>query len=108
MLSRMRFSTVQRHLLVAVLFAICLVLIFPALSEAHAILLRSDPAKDAVLPVAPDQVRMWFSEGLTPALSTAVVVNGANTRVDIGDAHVSSDDPTEMDVSLKPSLPPAA
>src|SRR5258708_29412557 len=82
-------------------------LLFPGISEAHAILLRSDPAKDAVLPVAPDQVRMWFSEALNPVLSTAVGVNGANTHVEVGGAHVSTDDPTEMDVSLKPSLPPA-
>src|SRR5260221_9965100 len=83
-------------------------LLFPGISEAHAILLRSDPARDAVLPVAPDQVRMWFSEELNSALSTAVVVNGANARVDMGDAHVSLSDPTEMDISLKPNLPPAA
>ena len=36
-----------------------------------------------------------------------MVVNEANTPVDIGDAHVSQDDATEMDVDLKPGLPPA-
>ncbi len=106
-LPHVRCIAVRRRLLVAALFAICLMLLFPGISEAHAILLRSDPAKDAVLPVAPDQVRMWFSEALNPVLSTAVVVNGANTHVEVGGAHVSTDDPTEMDVSLKPSLPPA-
>lgn len=107
MLTHMRFPAVRRRVLLAALLAVCLALLFPGISEAHAILLRSDPAKDAVLPVAPDQVRMWFSEALNPAISTAVVVNGANARVDVGDAHASIDDPTEMDVSLKPNLPPA-
>lgn len=79
----------------------------PGISEAHAILLRSDPAKDAVLSVAPDQVRLWFSESLNPAFSTAAVVNGANRRVDNGDAHISPSDATEMDVTLQPNLPPA-
>src|SRR2546421_11333781 len=97
----------RRRFLVAVLFATCLALVLPGTSEAHAILLRSDHAKDAVLPVAPAQVRMWFSEALNPAFSTAVVVNGANTRVDIGNALVSPSDPTEMDVTLKSNLPPA-
>ncbi len=97
----------QRRLLVAVLLAFCLALIFPGTSEAHAILLRSDPAKDAVLPVAPDQVRMWFSEDLNPSLTTAVVVNGANKRVDLRDASVSSSDPREMDITLQHNLPPA-
>jgi len=106
--SQTRIIAVRRRLLAAALFAVCLVLLFPGISLAHAILLRSDPARDAVLPVAPDQVRMWFSEELNSALSTAVVVNGANARVDMGDAHVSLSDPTEMDISLKPNLPPAA
>src|SRR5712692_1537063 len=107
MLSHVRFTAVRRRLLVAALFAICLMLLFPGISLPHAILLRSDPAKDAVLPVAPRQVRMWFSEALNPALSTAVVVNGAKKSVDIGNALVSPSDSTEMDVTLKPNLPPA-
>src|SRR6266705_4560415 len=107
MMSRLHITAAQRRLLVAVLLALGLAFAFPAASEAHAILLRSDPAKDAVLPVAPSQVRMWFSEALNPAFSTAVVVNGANKRVDIGNALVSPSDPTEMDVTLKPNLPPA-
>ena len=49
---------------------------------------------------------MWFTEALNPAFSTAVVVNAANKRVDKGDAHVSSGDQTEMDVTLQPNLPP--
>src|SRR2546425_10140315 len=91
----------------AVLLALCLALLLPGISEAHAILLRSDPAKDAVLRVAPDQVRMWFSEALNPAFSTAVVVNGANQRVDNRDAHISPDDASEMDITLQANLPPS-
>src|SRR6266702_2596789 len=106
-MSYLRLSIVRRRLLLAVLLAICLALVFPGISEAHAILLRSDPAKDAVLSVPPDQVHMWFSEDLNPALSTAVVVNGTNQRVDQRDATISPNDPREMDVTLKPNLPPA-
>src|SRR5258708_342167 len=105
MVSSGRFRLPWRQVMVAVLLAFGLLLLFPGKSEAHAILLRSDPAQDAVLPVAPNQVRMWFSEQLNSALSTAVVVNQANTHVDIGDARVSPNDPTEIDVDLKPSLP---
>src|SRR3989442_6062081 len=65
--------------LIAVLLALCLLLLFPGVASAHAILLRSDPAKDAVLRVAPSQVRMWFSEDLNPAFSTASVIDAANT-----------------------------
>ena len=97
----------KRFLVLAVPLALCLTLLFPAIASAHAILLRSDPAKDSVLSIAPKQVRMWYSEALNPAFSTAVVVNGENKRVDNRDAHVSSNDQTEMDVTLQPNLPPA-
>src|SRR5437764_9948208 len=103
----MRWIDARRRLLVAAVIAVCLVVVLPWISEAHAILLRSDPAKDAVLRVAPDQVRMWFSEALNPAFSTAVVVNGANQRVDNRDAQVAPGDASEIDVTLQPNLPSA-
>jgi copper transport protein len=65
----------RRLALLAVPFALCLALAFPLVASAHAILLRSDPAKDSVLQQAPSQVRMWFSEDLNPVLTTAVVIN---------------------------------
>src|SRR5438045_6016723 len=98
----------RRNVFIALLFALSLVLILPAIASAHAILLRSDPAKDAVLHVAPQQVRMWFSEDLNPAFSTAVVVNAQNQPVDQKDAHVAAGASKEMDISLKANLPPAA
>jgi len=109
-MSRLFLAVVQRMFFIAAPFAICLMLLFPVVASAHtahAILLRSDPAKDAILSVAPQQVRMWFSEDLNPTLSTAVVVNAENQRVDNRDAHISSNDPAEMDVTLMSNLPPA-
>ena len=50
---------------------------------------------------------MWFTEDLNPAFSTAVVINGNNKRVDNRDAHVSSNNTKEMDLTLPPNLPPA-
>src|SRR5438105_3724752 len=100
MLSYLRLNTLRRNFLIAVTLALFLAWIFPATASAHsahAILLRSDPAKDAILNAPPQQVRMWFSEDLNPAFSTAVVVNANNQRVDKQDAHVSSNDPREMD-----------
>jgi copper transport protein len=94
-------------LLIALLCALSLAFIFPSIASAHAILLRSDPVKDAQLNAAPQQVRMWFSEDLNPAFSTAAVVNAQNQQVDLKNAHVSPNDTKEMDVSLKPNLPPS-
>src|SRR2546422_4650683 len=82
--SRSRFVTLKRVLpvVLALSLALYLALLFPGLASAHAILLRSDPAKDAVLALPPHEVRMWFSEDLNPAFTTAVIVNGARQRVD--------------------------
>lgn len=97
-----------RLLLLALPLALSMILLFPGVSQAHAILLKSDPARDAVLQTAPNQVRMWFSEDLNPITSTAAVVNSANQRIDQNKATVSSSDTREMDVTLRSSLPPGA
>src|SRR5947209_9509635 len=107
MTSRLRSTRLRRILLRALPLALCLTFLLPGIASAHAILLRSDPAKDALLDAPPSQVRMWFSEDLNPAFSTAVVVNANNKRVDKQDAHVSASDPREMDVTLTPDLPPS-
>src|SRR6266702_4157866 len=104
-LSRLR--SLRRNLLIALLCALSLAFIFPSIASAHAILLRSDPQKDAKLNAAPQQVRTWFSEDLNPAFSTAVVVNAQDRQVVLKDAHVSPNDTKEMDVSLQQDLPPS-
>jgi copper transport protein len=101
--------TIHRFFLVtlALPLALILTLIFPAIASAHAILLRSDPAQDSVLSIPPQQVRMWFSEDLNPTFTTADVINGARERVDNHDARISPNDTKEMDLTLRPNLPPA-
>src|SRR5579859_8008218 len=86
-----------RRLLIAALLAVLLALLLPGTSEAHAILLRSNPAPNTVLSTAPVQVQMWFTEAINPVASTAAVVNSANQRVDRRDAFVTHTDTTEMD-----------
>src|SRR5260370_1895419 len=106
---RLRFlnKRISRLLLLAVPLAILGTLFFPAIASAHAILLRSDPPKDAVLTTAPGAVRMWFTEELNPAFTTAEVIKAANKGVDNNNAHVNPNDATEMDITLHRNLPPA-
>jgi copper transport protein len=73
----------------------------PAL--AHALPVSYDPAPNAVLRSPPAQVSITFSEQLNPDISTIVVVNPSNQRVDNGDVQFSADGLT-MTVSL-PLLP---
>ncbi len=105
MISRILSRRMRRLMLIAIPLALLGILFFPTIASAHAILLRSNPASDAQLPIAPQIVQMWFTEDLNPAFSSAVVINAENKRVDNQDSHVSPTDPTEMELTLKPNLP---
>jgi copper resistance protein C len=72
----------------------------PRPAAAHASLLRSSPARRAVLPQPPPRVELWFSERLEPAYSTVSVESAAGARVDRGDAAVSADDAHRLSVSV--------
>jgi copper transport protein len=105
--------SLKSHLLrisgIAFLCAIGLTLMLPELASAqpaHAILLTSNPAKDAVLRTPPAQVQAWFSEDLNPALSTMQVINSEKQRVDKSDPHVNPGNSKEMDLSLQANLQP--
>jgi copper transport protein len=117
MIDEKRRARLYRVGIVAWLLAICCTLLCPAPVSAHAILLRSTPAIGAVLRSAPTHVRLWFSEDLNPTFTTSYVVDVSKmevgslddkaTHVDLGDAHVATNDTKEVDLSLKPDLPPA-
>jgi copper transport protein len=99
-------QNIRHAFFLALLLALSLFLLLPGNSQAHAILLRSDPAQGAVLTTAPSQVNLWFTEDLSPGTSTATVINSAQHRLDLNNAHISSSDTHEMDVSLQPLLAP--
>lgn len=107
------FSAVRRafgRILLAVCFGLALAALAfspfgPAarllpVASAHAVLVRSEPAANAVLNAPPSHVAMWFSEDVNPLTSRAVVVDTANRQVDLRDAHVSDDNPKQMVVTL--------
>ncbi len=67
---------------------------------AHALLLRSNPAPNAVLAQAPAQVELFFSETVEPGLSSISVFDSSGKAVDLGDVRVDPNDPTRMTVSV--------
>src|SRR5258708_3774946 len=101
MIHKLQILNIRRSLGLAFLCALALTFLVPAVASAHAILLNSSPAKDAILPTPPAQVQMWFSEDLNPSLSTAQVIDANRQRVDQQDAHVNPKNSKEMDLSLK-------
>ncbi len=73
--------------------------VFPA--AAHALLVRSNPASNAVLASGPAQVELYFSESIEPGLSSVRVYDSNALQVDQGDTRVDSNDPTRLAVSLR-------
>jgi methionine-rich copper-binding protein CopC len=87
----------SRRQVVALLLA---PLVRPAAVAAHAVLVRSSPARRAALTHPPTRVELWFSERLEPAYSVVSVTNAAGDRVDQGDVTVGPDDLRRLSVSL--------
>src|SRR5258708_20175968 len=93
----MRFR--KRHLVLLIL-----IFLYSAwavtLAFAHALLLRSNPAANAVLAQAPAQIELFFSESVDPSLSTISVYDSSGRAVDLGDVRVDPSNPTRMTVSV--------
>jgi copper resistance protein C len=71
-------------------------------AHAHAFLDHADPAVGSAVPAAPPDIKLWFTEHIEPAFSTAMVTNAAGQRFDRGDPRVPPNHPDELDVGLKP------
>jgi copper transport protein len=90
----------RRFLLGFMLVGLAVSIAIPA--SAHALLVRSTPEANAELSQAPQQVDLYFSEGLEAAFSSANVLNTDGKRVDNNDAAVDPSDATHMSLTLKP------
>jgi copper transport protein len=88
----------KRHFLLLAVLLYCAWVVTPA--HAHALLLRSNPAPNAVLAQPPAQVELFFSETVEPSLSTISVFDSSGKAVDLGDVRVDPNDPTRMTVSV--------
>jgi methionine-rich copper-binding protein CopC len=91
----------RRRVTVSSLF----LLLVPTLGWAHASLLKSNPARRAILLRAPERVQLWFNERLEPAFSHVSVWDAAGARVDREDVEVGPDDPKKLSVGLRSLTP---
>ncbi|MCB8944468.1 MAG: copper resistance protein CopC/CopD [Ardenticatenaceae bacterium] len=86
----------------ACLLTLLLILLFgqPHTARAHATLLRSEPADGTVFTTAPQVVRLWFSEAISPKFSTAQILNEDGRS--LTDITISTDplEPTLMLIQL--------
>lgn len=80
-------------------------MMFVSLAGAHAFLDRATPAVGSAVRASPAQVKLWFTQELEPAFSTARVADRSGKQVDKGDPQVDRTDGTQLRVSL-PQLAP--
>src|SRR3954470_15125212 len=72
---------------------------------AHAFLSQAMPPVGGVVPVAPREVRLSFSEGIEPAFSQIELATADGRPVGAGAATVDQRDNTQLVLALPP-LPP--
>ncbi|HET8524908.1 MAG TPA: copper resistance protein CopC, partial [Thermomicrobiales bacterium] len=82
----------------------CLTLASPHQASAHAEYDHSDPPANAVLPVSPGQVSIWFTERLERSGTTAQLYDQDGKQVP-GVTTAPGDGPKAMIVKLPPNLP---
>ena len=78
--------------------------LWPALVSAHAILDTSNPAANAVVTIAPAEVKLEFTEGLQPNASSAQLYDADAKKVDTPASHIGAN-PKELILPLPPNLP---
>ncbi|MDP4096045.1 copper resistance protein CopC/CopD [Paenibacillus sp. P96] len=84
---------------------LALLFLFPHLALAHASLMESNPAANEVLSEPPASIQMTFSEHLQPAFLSVQVTGADGSRVDNGDAALSSDNAAVVQAGLRSGIP---
>jgi methionine-rich copper-binding protein CopC len=74
--------------------------VFPAMSEAHAFPIRSEPRVGWTISAAPQKVTIWFDGELEPAFSSIAVYNSAKQQVDKGNSRVTGSDNSVLEVDV--------
>jgi copper resistance protein C len=77
-----------------------LLLLAPGAVGAHAVLVKSSPARRAVVSAPPPRVELVFNERLEPAYSTVSVWAADNRRIDDGKVLVGPEDPRRLTVGI--------
>jgi copper transport protein len=93
-------STLAWKSLLALFASLLWVSLWPEAARAHALLVRSLPAANAVLTLPPSKIEMWFSEELEPGFSGARLFNSTGQEVKTGEVSLDPSDDTHIIVLL--------
>lgn len=82
-----------------------LLLLAAASGWTHAYLVKSVPARRAVLSKPPTRVQLWFNERLEARFSHVSVWDAEGRQVDSGDLQIAPDDPKNLSVGVLTLMP---
>lgn len=102
-IGRRRLSLLKTILVPLVIF-FTILFVVPSEAGAHAFLDSSDPSPGSIVPVAPREARLRFTEPIEPDYSSAVLYD-TNGRSIPTMSNRPADRPNELVVSLPPDLP---
>lgn len=71
-------------------------------AQAHAILVKADPAKEAVLSQIPTEIHLTFNDSVGQEFLALAVVDSSGKRVDRHDAKLDFTDHAQLRATLEP------
>jgi len=75
-------------------------LVVPLAAEAHAILVKSQPAKDETVAQAPKQIDLWFNDPVRSEYKALAVIDSEGKRVDNHDVEQSLTDGSNIHATV--------
>lgn len=79
--------------------------LLPLTTFAHAILVKSTPAKDSVVTVSPSQVDVWFNDKVGSEFKALAVIDSTGKRLDNKDVQQETFDESHLYATLQPLVP---
>jgi methionine-rich copper-binding protein CopC len=84
------------------LLALAFLLLGASLADAHAFLDHAEPKVGSIIHVAPDVVKVWFTQKLVAAFSDLQVFDATGQEVDKHDKKLDKADEALLTVSIPP------
>lgn len=79
---------------------LAIALLSPVSAFAHAILVRSQPAKDETISVAPKQIDLWFNDAVRSEYKALAVIDSSGKRVDNHDVEQTLTDGSHIHATV--------
>jgi copper resistance protein C len=96
--------TMQKKIIIKTLITIAAALA-SIQANAHAILVKSQPAKDETVSVAPKQIDLWFDDAVRSEFKALAVIDSNNKRVDNHDVEQALTDGSHIHATVSELAP---